>query len=61
MVILGALNWASVGLFRFDAFAYAFGGSGSVASRIVYTLVGLAGIWCISMLFRSRHNTAEDM
>ncbi|GHV32571.1 hypothetical protein FACS18949_03900 [Clostridia bacterium] len=60
-VIIGALNWATVGLFRFDFVAYAFGGSGSAAIRIVYTLIGLAGVWCVSLLFRNRHNHVEDM
>ncbi|GHV05682.1 DUF378 domain-containing protein [Clostridia bacterium] len=60
-VILGALNWATVGLFRFDFIAYAFGGSGTAASRIIYTLIGLAGVWCVSLLFRNRNSHAEDM
>lgn len=60
-VIVGALNWASVGLFQFDAIAYAFGGSDALLSRIIYTLVGLAGVWCVSLLFRNRHNQVEDM
>ena len=50
--IIGGLNWGSVGLFRFDLVAWLFGGQGSLFSRVVYTLVGLAGLWCISFLFR---------
>ena len=61
LAIIGALNWASVGLFRFDLVAYAFGGSAATVSRIIYTVIGLAGIWCISLLFRNRHNHVEDM
>ena len=53
LVIIGALNWGSIGLFKFDIVAWIFGGQASIASRIVYTLVALAGIWCISLLFRT--------
>ncbi len=52
--IIGALNWGSIGLFRFDIVAWIFGGQGALGSRIVYTLVALAGIWCVSLLFRSK-------
>ena len=51
LVIIGALNWGAVGLFRFDCVAAIFGGQ-AVASRIIYALVGLAGLWCITILFR---------
>ncbi len=54
--IIGGLNWGMIGLFRFDLVAWLFGGSTSMLSRIVYTLVGLAAIWCISLLFRERDN-----
>ena len=47
LVIIGALNWGSIGLFRFDCVAAIFGGQLSVWSRIIYTLVGIAGLWCI--------------
>lgn len=53
LVIVGALNWGSIGLFKFDIVAWIFGGQASIASRIIYTLVALAGIWCISLLFRT--------
>ena len=59
LVVLGALNWASIGIFGFDFVAYLFGGQGATVSRIVYTLIGLAGLWCISLLFRDR-NLIED-
>lgn len=52
--IIGALNWGSIGLFRFDIVAWLFGGQAALGSRIVYTVVALAGIWCISLLFRAR-------
>ncbi len=54
IAIIGALNWGSIGLFSFDIVAWLFGGQGALISRIVYTLVALAGIWLISMLFRSQ-------
>ena len=52
LVIIGALNWGSVALFQLDLVAYLFGGSDAMISRIVYALVALGGIWCISLLFR---------
>ena len=50
--IIGALNWGIVGLFRFDCVAFLFGGQPGAISRVIYALVGLAGLWCITMLFR---------
>ena len=52
LTIIGGINWGSIGLFQFDLVAWIFGGQGAILSRIVYTLVALAGIWCISLLFR---------
>ena len=52
LVIIGALNWLLVGLFKFDLVAFIFNGSGSVLSRIIYVLVGLAGIWTITIAAR---------
>ncbi len=59
LAIIGGLNWGSIGLFRFDIVAWIFGGQTSTVSRVVYTLVGLAAIWCISLLFRQRE-VGED-
>ncbi len=50
--IIGSLNWGLIGIFKFDLVAWLLGGQGSVLSRIIYTIVGLAGIWCITLLFR---------
>lgn len=50
--IIGSLNWGLVGLFKFDLVAWLFGGQDALISRIVYTLVGIAGLWCITLLFR---------
>lgn len=54
LAIVGALNWGGIGLFGFDTVAFLFGGQMAILSRIVYTLVGLAGLWCITLLFRDR-------
>lgn len=60
LVIVGALNWGSVGLFKFDLVSWLFGGQDSMLARIVYTLVALAGLWCISLLFRPRESESYD-
>ena len=52
--IVGCLNWGLVGIFQFDLVAWAFGGTDAIVSRIIYTVIALAGIWCISLLFTSR-------
>lgn len=59
LTIIGALNWGSIGLFQFDLVAWIGGGQDAVVSRVVYTLVALAGIWCISLLFRERNAMVE--
>ena len=59
LTVVGALNWGSVGLFKFDLVAWLFGGQDAVVSRIVYTVVALAGIWCISLNFRAKENIEE--
>ena len=58
LAIIGCANWGLVGLFQFDLVAWLFGGQASLLSRIIYTLVGLAGLWCISFLFR-RHTFTQ--
>lgn len=55
LVIIGALNWGSIGIFGFDLVAFTFGSQMAIASRIIYTLVGLGGLWCISLLFQPRN------
>lgn len=50
--IIGSLNWGLVGIFQFDLVAWLFDGQDAILSRIIYTLIGLAGLWCISLLFR---------
>jgi len=59
IVIIGALNWLLIGLFQYDLVAALFGGSSSFVSRIIYSLVGLAGLYSISLLFRERAEARE--
>ena len=60
ITILGAINWLLVGLFQFDLVAYICGGQAAVVSRVIYTIVGIAGLWCISLLFRERNPARES-
>lgn len=63
LMIVGCLNWGLIGLFQFDLVATLFGGMSAWLSRIVYSLVGLAGIWGITMLFRKgtdMHDSGVD-
>lgn len=53
LTIIGGINWGLIGIFKFDLVAWIFDGQTAVMSRIVYTLVCLAAIWCISLLFRN--------
>ena len=54
LVIVGAVNWGLVGFAKFDLVAWIFGGQTASFSRVVYAVVGLAGLWCITLLFRRR-------
>ncbi len=56
LTIIGALNWGSIGLFQFDIVAWICGGQSALLSRVIYTVVALAGVWCISLLFRARES-----
>ena len=62
--IIGGLNWGLIGLFNFDLVAFIGGGSGTWFSRIIYVIVGLAALWCLTLLFRpaegreTRHSPA---
>jgi uncharacterized membrane protein YuzA (DUF378 family) len=60
LAIVGALNWGLVGLFQFDLVAALFGGPDSMMSRIVYTLVGLAGVYCAYSLTKTAPAAARD-
>lgn len=52
ILVIGGINWGSIGLFQFDLVGWIFGGQSAVLSRIIYTLVALSAIWCISLMFR---------
>ena len=60
LLVIGGLNWGSVGLFQFDLVAWIFGGQTGIVSRIVYVLVGLSAIWCVSLLIRDTRDTVMD-
>jgi uncharacterized membrane protein YuzA (DUF378 family) len=60
LVILGAINWGLIAIFQFDLIGYVFGGQGAVISRVIYGLIALAGLWCISLLFRD-HDRDRDV
>ena len=59
LTIIGAINWGLIGIFQFDLVASIFGGQAALVSRIIYTVVGAAGLWCISMLFRDQDVVKE--
>lgn len=59
VLIIGGINWGSVGLFKFDIVGWIFGGVDSIGARIVYVLVALCALWCISLLFRERVPSEE--
>ncbi len=54
LAIIGGINWGLIGIFQFDLVAWIFGGQSAILSRIIYTLVALAAVWCISLLFSTR-------
>ena len=60
LAIIGGLNWGLIGLFRLDLVAFLFGGQTALLSRIVYSLVGLAAVWCISLMFRNEDDVIID-
>ena len=57
--IIGSINWGLIGLFQFDLVSWLFGGQDAVLSRIIYGVIGLAGLWCITLLFRKHRNCVE--
>ena len=60
LTIVGGINWGCIGIFGFDLVAFTFGSANSPFSRVIYTLVGLSAIWCISLLFRGLDNAAQS-
>lgn len=59
LLVIGGINWGSVGLFQFDIVAWICGGQTGIVSRIIYVIVGLAALWCISLLFREHNDLAD--
>ena len=59
LTIIGGINWGLVGLFKFDLVAWIFGGQTAVVSRVIFVLVGLSALWCISLLFRRDEELTE--
>lgn len=53
LLIIGGVNWGLIGIFQFDLVAFIFGGAAAVFSRIIYVLVAISAIWCISLFFRN--------
>jgi hypothetical protein len=60
LLIIGGVNWGLVGIFSFDLVAWLFGGTGALLSRIVYILVAISAVWCISLLFRERNELGHS-
>ena len=56
LTIIGGINWLLVGVFQFDLVAWIFGGQGALISRIIYTVIGAAALWCITLLFKNREH-----
>ena len=52
LLVVGGINWGLVGLFELDLVAWLFGGAASLISRLIYILVAVSAVWCISFLFR---------
>ena len=61
LVVIGAINWLLIGLFQFDLVAAAFGGQSGIVSRIIYSIIGLAGIWALSFFKRVGRTTRHDL
>ena len=59
LTVIGGINLGLVGIFRFDLVAWMFGGQAAIVSRIIYTLVGIAALWCITLIFRGRESVRE--
>ena len=59
LVVIGGINWGLIGIFRFDLVAWIFCGQAAILSRIIYTLVGIAALWCITLIFRDSDTVSE--
>ena len=61
LLIIGGLNWGSIGIFKLDAVGYICGGQAAPVSRVIYTLVALSAVWCVSLLFRERETSRDGV
>ena len=59
LLIIGGVNWGLVGIFQFDLVAWIFGGQAAILSRVIYTLVAISAMWCVSLLFRDTTETVH--
>lgn len=59
LCIIGGLNWGLIGFFQFDAVAWIFGGQDSVMSRILYVIIAIASVWCISLFFSDEFDSSK--
>ncbi|WP_028510385.1 DUF378 domain-containing protein [Ruminococcus sp. NK3A76] len=60
LLVIGGINWGLIGIFRFDLVAFLFGGSAAVISRVIYTLVAVSAVWCISLFFKDNRVLAVE-
>ena len=56
LLIIGGINWGLVGIFQFDLVAFLCGGQSGVISRIIYIIICLCAIWCITLMFKDTQN-----
>ena len=59
ILIIGGLNWGSIGLFNFDIVSWIFSGSAHIVARIIFTIVGLCALWCVSILFKKNERVSS--
>ena len=60
LIIIGAINWGLIGFFRYDLVSSIFGGDFEIVSRVIFAIVGLAGIYAITFFFRNRESTQHS-
>lgn len=60
LVIIGAINWGLIGFFEFDLVASIFGGQTALFSKVIYALVGISGLICIPLLFKTFEDEVEE-
>lgn len=60
LLIVGGVNWGLVGIFQLDIIAWFFGGPAAIISRVLYILVALSAVWCISLYFKRNHLSGSE-